>query len=150
MKNLSHRMATQHSSPLSHTKESMSQRTQPLVWAVSAQRTEAAHDACFVTMRTVRRAYCWADVWRYVGAVCTNTCFRWKSSWSDVRRRVQSCNPACVFRLLKPGLTANQQFGSSVTQTENMCMFEVGFRISFQVKSHSNSFYLQIYCQLTF
>ncbi len=34
-----------------------------------------------------------------------------------------------VFRLQMSGLTANQQFRSSVTRTENMYMFEVGFRI---------------------
>lgn len=50
--------------------------------------------------------------------------------WS-VSRRVQSCNWACVFRLQMAALTANLQFGSSVTRMRNVYFFWSGSRHSF-------------------
>lgn len=75
--NFSHHIAThQHSFPPSHTNQCMSQIIQPLVWAsISYIITEGR---CFVIMMTwrIHRAYCWIDVSRCPGAVCTYACLQ--------------------------------------------------------------------------
>lgn len=128
VRNFSNLMATQLT--VAFSSEEHGQIMQPLVRArfpASPQTTEATHESCSVVLAMWRRhrVYCWNDVSRCSEKVCLFAAF----PWTDVCRCVQSHNLACVFRLQMSGLTANQQFRSSVTRTERMYMFEVAFQI---------------------